>query len=309
MATKLNKIYVGAIVNRDLEIFEKLRKFTKLNYNINIVNLINFKKNSFNEGYLKKKIKKYPFSLLIVKLYSEEENQKIYDLIDKYFSDIPRLNSVRSVKICESRRNTFKLIEEKCKKINIPKTYFSINSALKAIDNGTPIIIKLDTHNIRNLSKYDRIIGVAKTREQFLNLIRRYDVQNNVLFFQEYLGKSDIIYKVYVIDQYVQTITSQDLLRKKNFTPLELIHMRVSIDHDLKRHILMLGRKFNMSIFGIDYLLKDGIPYIVDVNDFPSFRNIPEAVSLISNYIHRFLEARINLPKIPKKLKAKTYMI
>ncbi|MHA1273102.1 MAG: hypothetical protein ACTSVV_11685 [Promethearchaeota archaeon] len=309
MATKLNKIYVGAIVNRDLEIFEKLRKFAKLNYNINIVNLINFKKNSFSEGYLKKKIKKYPFSLLIVKLYSEEENQKIYDLIDKYFSDIPRLNSVRSVKICESRRNTFKLIEEKCKKINIPKTYFSINSALKAIDNGTPIIIKLDTHNIRNLSKYDRIIGVAKTREQFLNLIRKYDVQNNVLFFQEYLGKSDIIYKVYVIDQYVQTITSQDLLRKKNFTPLELIHMRVSIDHDLKRHILMLGRKFNMSIFGVDYLLKDGIPYIVDVNDFPSFRNIPEAVSLISNYIHRFLEARINLPRIPKKLKAKTYMI
>jgi len=300
---------VGAIVNRDLEIFEKLRKFAKLNYNINIVNLINFKKNSFSEGYLKKKIKKYPFSLLIVKLYSEEENQKIYDLIDKYFSDIPRLNSVRSVKICESRRNTFKLIEEKCKKINIPKTYFSINSALKAIDNGTPIIIKLDTHNIRNLSKYDRIIGVAKTREQFLNLIRKYDVQNNVLFFQEYLGKSDIIYKVYVIDQYVQTITSQDLLRKKNFTPLELIHMRVSIDHDLKRHILMLGRKFNMSIFGVDYLLKDGIPYIVDVNDFPSFRNIPEAVSLISNYIHRFLEARINLPRIPKKLKAKTYMI
>lgn len=309
MATKLNKIYVGAIVNRDLEVFEKLRKFAKLNYNINIINLINFKKKSFSEGYLKKKIKKYPFSLLIVKLYSEKGNQKVYDLIDKYFSDIPRLNSVRSVKICESRRNTFKLIEEKCKKIIIPKTYFSINSALEAIDNGTPIIIKLDTHNIRNLSKYDRIVGVANSREQFLNLIRKYDVKNNVLFFQEYLGKSDVIYKVYVIDQYVQTITSQDLLRKKDFTPLELIHMRVSIDQDLKRHILMLGRKFNMSIFGVDYLLKDGIPYIVDVNDFPSFRNIPEAVSLISNYIHRFLEARISLPKIPKKLKAKTYMI
>jgi hypothetical protein len=42
-----------------------------------------------------------------------------------------------------------------------------------------------------------------------------------------------------------------------------------------------------MSIFGIDYIVsKEGIPYIVDVNDFPSFRSIPEATSLISDHIY-----------------------
>ena len=42
-----------------------------------------------------------------------------------------------------------------------------------------------------------------------------------------------------------------------------------------------------MFIFGVDYILtEDKTPYIIDVNDFPSFRSIPEAVSLISDYIY-----------------------
>jgi ribosomal protein S6--L-glutamate ligase len=61
----------------------------------------------------------------------------------------------------------------------------------------------------------------------------------------------------------------------------------VPIEKKLKRRILRLGRRTGMSIFGVDYILtKDGVPYIVDVNDFPSFRSIPEAVSLISDYIY-----------------------
>ena len=42
-----------------------------------------------------------------------------------------------------------------------------------------------------------------------------------------------------------------------------------------------------MSTYGVDYIItKEGVPYIIDINDFPSFRRIPEAVSLISDYIY-----------------------
>ncbi|MFX0186954.1 MAG: hypothetical protein ACFE8A_04365 [Candidatus Hodarchaeota archaeon] len=300
------KIIVGSICNRDLEVFNEIKRFSKIHYRIKFVNLIK-NDSSFSIKYFKKKLKKYNIDFLIVKLYSEESNHKVYDAIKSYASNIPRLNSLKSVQTCESRKETFKLVEEKCKKLKIPKSFYSINAAFEAVSNGTPLIIKLDTHNIRNLSKYDRILGVAKSNDDFVKLIRKYDVENNTLFFQEYLGKHDDIYKVYVIDRYVQTITSQNLLLQHKFSPLELVHLRAPIEKEFKRQILRLGRKFGMTIFGVDYVLKDDIPYIVDINDFPSFRYIPEAISMISDYIYKFCVARQTLTKIPMRLKVKTY--
>jgi len=302
------KLYIGAICNRDLEIFEEIKRFSRINYNIKIVNLFKNGSINFSLKYFLKKLKKHRFSLIIVKLFSEESNKKIYDALEQYAPHIPRLNSINSVRTCESRKETFKLLESKCKKLSIPKCFYSVNAAYKAISNGMPLIIKLDTHNIRNLSKFDRIVGVAKNTEDFLKLIKHYDVQNNVLFFQEYLGKFEIVHKVYVIDKFVQAITSQSLLRQQKLTSLELIHIRVPIDKELKRQIIRIGRKFGMSVYGVDYILKDGIPYIIDINAFPSYQNIHEAVSLISEYIFRFLEARQTLTKIPMSLKVKTYM-
>lgn len=301
------KIIIGSICYRDLVKFDEIKRFSKINYGIKFVNLLK-NGSSFSVKYFKKKLKKYQISFLIVKLHSEKTNQKIYDALNTYAPYIPRLNSLKSVNTCESRKETFKLVNQKNKKLIIPKCYYSINAAYEAVSNGTPLIIKLDTHNIRNFSKYDRIVGVARSTDDFLKIIREYDVENNSLFFQKYLGKHDLVYKVYVIDRYVQTITSQNLLLQHKLSPLELIHHRVPIEKELKRQIIRLGRKFGMAIFGVDYVLKDGIPYIVDINDFPSFRNIPEAISLISDYIYKFCLVRQTLGKIPMSLKVKTYM-
>lgn len=302
------KLYIGAICNRDLEIFEEIKRFSRINYNIKIVNFFKNGSTNFSLKFFLKKLRKHRYSLIIVKLFSEESNKKIYDALEQHAPHIPRLNSITSVRTCESRKETFKLLESRCKKLNIPKCYYSVNAAYKAVSNGIPLIIKLDTHNIRNLSKFDRIVGIAKDQETFLKLINQYDVQNNVLFFQEYLGKFEIVDKVYVIDNYVQTVTSQSLLRQHKLTPLELVHIRVPIDKDLKRRIKRIGRKFGMSVYGVDYILKDGIPYIIDINAFPSYQHIYEAVGLISEYMFRFIEARQTLTKIPMSLKVKTYM-
>jgi len=301
VSSKLNRIYVGAICNRDLEIFKKIRNFCNKNYNVKIVNLLKKDPNSFNAKYLKKKLKKYPISLFIVKLFSEKENQNIYNILRDVAPNIPWLNSFESVKVCERRTETFKLIEKKHKKLHIPKTYSSIEVAIDACDNGKEIIIKRDTHNIPNLPKNDRIIGIARNPEEFKKLIK--DHQEKVLFFQDYLGDFDLIYKVYVIDRWSVSITAHNRLRQKqNLTPLELIHIRVPIEKKLKRRILRLGRRTGMSIFGVDYILtKDGVPYIVDVNDFPSFRRIPEAVSLISDYIYNAISMQQIRLKTPVK--------
>ncbi|MBY8984397.1 MAG: hypothetical protein KGD65_04965 [Candidatus Lokiarchaeota archaeon] len=286
MSSKLNRIYVGAICNRDLEIFKEIRNFCNKNYNISIINLLKKDSNSFTAKYLKKKLKKYPISLFIVKLFSEKKNQNIYNILRDVAPNIPWLNSFESVKLCESRSGTFKLIDQKHNKLHIPKIYSSLQEAIDACINGTAIIIKQDTHNIPNLPKNDRVIGIARSPEQLKKFVKNH--QENPLFFQNYLGEFDLIYKVYVIDRWVGSITSHNRLhQKQNLSPLDLIHIRVPIEKKLKRRILRLGRRTGMLIFGVDYILtEDKTPYIIDVNDFPSFRSIPEAVSLISDYIY-----------------------
>ncbi len=302
MSNKLSRIYIGSICNRDLKVFEKIKKFCSQNYNISIINLLKKGSNSFNIKYFKKQLIKYPLSFIIVKLLSDETNQEIYRTIRETTPYIPRLNSLIAVNVCESRSETFKFIEGKCKKLNIPQTYYTIEKAHEACSNGINIIIKVDKHNIPNLPKNDRIVGVAKNPEQFKELIKNFNEKE--LFFQEYLGKYDIMYKVYIIGRWVVSITSHNrLYQKENLSPLELMHIRVPIDKQLKRRILRFGRKIGMPIFGLDYILtKDGTPYIVDINDFPSFRRVPEAVSLISDYIYNNLILQRQLFKTPVKV-------
>ena len=164
------------------------------------------------------------------------------------------------------------------------------------IKNGT--IKKNEYENAINLAdrfvqlENDRILGIAENLGQFEKLTVEF--KNNNLFFQEYIGEFDLVYKIYVIDRWVGSITSHNRLQERNdLSPLDLIHMRVPVEKQFKRRVLRLGRKLGMAIFGIDYIItKEGIPYIVDVNDFPSFRRIPEAVSLISDYIYNILFVR-----------------
>lgn len=302
MSNKLSRIYIGSICNRDLEVFEKIKKFCNKNYNLSIINLLKNGSNNFNAKYLKKQLKKYPLSLIIVKLLSEESNQEICRTLREITPNVPLLNTLRAVEMCEKRTQIFRFIEQRVKKLNIPKTYFSKNEAYNACNNGIKVVIKLDTHNIPNLPKNDRIVGVARDAPQFEELVKNF--REDELFFQEYLGNSDIIYKIYVIDRWAVSITSHDRLQQKdNLSPLELIHIRMPIEKQLKRRILRLGRKMGMSVFGVDYVLtEEGIPFIIDINDFPSFRRIPEAVSLISDYIYNIVIMQQQRFRTPAKV-------
>ncbi|MFX1502414.1 MAG: hypothetical protein ACFFDH_15745 [Promethearchaeota archaeon] len=299
----IKKIWIGAICNRDMELFNQIIKFTKINYpnRISIVSLLK-KDGKFSTKYFKKKIKKYPISFLILKLYSEPLNQIIYNAIKTYAPNIPILNSLRSVSTCESRNETFKFIEKNCKKLNIPKNYYTIKDAYDACRRGIPIIVKLDIHNAPHVSKYDRILGIAKNPEDLMRLIKNYAPKK--LFFQQYLGKFDIVYKMYIIDKFTVNIRSHNRLREDKLTQLELIDIRVPINKQLKRRIKQIGRILGMVLYGVDYIItEDNNAYIVDINDFPSFKNIPEAISLISDYLYNRVYSLQVMSKVSLKIK------
>ncbi|MBY9020028.1 MAG: hypothetical protein KGD67_03140 [Candidatus Lokiarchaeota archaeon] len=291
MANNLKRKYIGAICNRDLEVLEDIKKFLFKNYNITIVNLMKNGLESFNAKSLEKRLKKYPISFLIVKLTTQELNEKVFKIIKEVCPEIPLLNTLESVQLCESRQNTFNFIKKKHKKILTPQSFSTKLEAIHASQKGTTIIVKLNSHNIPNLPKNDRIIGIASHYGKLLELIKNYN--ETELFFQEYLGEHDILYKIYVIGDWVVSITSHNRLQQLNqLTPLELIHIRIPVDEPFKKRIIRLGRKFGMSVYGIDYIITEKGPYVVDINDFPSFRSVPEGVSLISDHIYNSINMR-----------------
>ncbi|MHA1255280.1 MAG: hypothetical protein ACTSPS_06725 [Promethearchaeota archaeon] len=291
MANNLKRKYIGAICNRDIEVLNNIKKFLIKNYNITIVNLMKNGLESFNAKYLEKRLRKYPISFLIVKLTTQELNEKIYRIVKKTCPEIPLLNTLESVQLCESRQNTFNFIKKNYKKILTPHFFSTKLEAIHASQKGTPIIVKLNPHNIPNLPKNDRIIGIAKNQRELLELVKNYN--DGELFFQEYLGEHDILYKIYVIGNWVISITSHNRLQQLDtLTPLELIHIRIPVEDPFKKRIIRLGRKFGMSIFGLDYILTEKGPYIVDINDFPSFRSVPEGISLISDQIYNIINTR-----------------
>lgn len=290
MANNLKKLYIGAICNRDLEVLLQIKNFLSKNYNIILIDFMKHGLESFTEKYFKKRLKKYPIVFLIVKLTTQRQNQKIYDIINKVAPNIPTLNSLLSVQSCESRKATFQFIEKNVKKVNIPKYYETIDQVKQALSNGIQIIVKLDSHNIPDLPKNDRILGIAKSPLELESLIKGYSEEE--LFFQQYLGKFDIINKVYIIGQWNVSIISHNRLQSINLSPLEIIHIRANLDDKLKRQIKRLGKKLGMFVYGVDFIKTVNGPYIVDVNDFPSFRNIPEGISLISDLIYNLIQIK-----------------
>jgi ribosomal protein S6--L-glutamate ligase len=58
---------------------------------------------------------------------------------------------------------------------------------------------------------------------------------------------------------------------------------------------LEIGRVFNLRLYGVDLLITERGPIIVDVNSFPGFRGVPGADSALAALVERLLSERKNV--------------
>jgi ribosomal protein S6--L-glutamate ligase len=49
---------------------------------------------------------------------------------------------------------------------------------------------------------------------------------------------------------------------------------------------LRCGRVFGMELFGLDIIISEGRPYVVDISSFPGFKGVPEAALRLADYIY-----------------------
>ena len=191
------------------------------------------------------------------------------------------LNSLDSVDICQSRRKMFGLMAQKLSRISTPAMFEGVGSAERAIQAGRKVWVRRDEHNIQ---KGKRVLGKASTVDELDAIVEGWDP--DVLFFQEYLGESEEVFKAYVIGEKIYCLKktgTQDGFREDRALPA----VPVDVDETGRKVIMAIGRAFDMTVYGVDYLMQDGHPMVLDVNDFPSFRGIPGAAREICHHVYR----------------------
>lgn len=99
-----------------------------------------------------------------------------------------------------------------------------------------------------------------------------------LLIAQPYVPNSGTDLKVYSV--------AGELYATERCSPLHPAHAvrerQVPLTPEVARITAEIGAVFGLDLYGVDILLGPDGPVVVDINDFPSFRQVPDAVARVS---------------------------
>ncbi len=133
------------------------------------------------------------------------------------------------------------------------------------------------------------LVDKVRSSEELRTLAGQWGQEPVVL--QEFAAGDGWDIKLWVIDQQIfaaRRRTPLDPDAPKEDHPInseELPEEWARITHEI-------GRAFNLRLYGVDLLISERGPIIVDVNSFPGFRGVPGAASALAALVERLLAER-----------------
>lgn len=219
--------------------------------------------------------------------------------------DLPTLHDVDTVLLCKNKialdyalRKAKNKHKVELKNFIIPKSWnqslSNINKFKKWALPKLPIVIKShyqhDKYNRFNflVQKIDDVNKFCDKFKEFLT----YDV-----YVQEFIECDGIERKIYVIGDKVFGIKRENpiyiyLRDKPEDIDVGLIEREeFEITKDILRLSRILSKELNLKIFGFDLVkpIDKGKYYLIDLNDFPSFKGIPMAELELKNFIEGYV--------------------
>jgi ribosomal protein S6--L-glutamate ligase len=55
---------------------------------------------------------------------------------------------------------------------------------------------------------------------------------------------------------------------------------------DLRDLVVRCGKAFGMELYGLDVVMSDDGPYVVDISSFPGFKGVPDAARRLADHVH-----------------------
>lgn len=187
---------------------------------------------------------------------------------------IPTINNARSVRLVRDKAvaTAFAYAHG----LPIPRTYFVADPCLlQQIPEAVyPLVIK-PTNGSSGRGIY-RIDSPS-------DLVRLEIAATNKSFFlaQSYIENPGFDIKLYVTGTQVYGIAKRSPLHPEVKVEKRLIPLSL----ELRQLALHVGKIFGLDIYGLDVIETVNGPFIVDINDFPSFRRVPRAATLVSAHI------------------------
>ena len=255
---------MGVIANRDREQIEHLKD----EFGRSGASLVEFPADGRLEAT---HLASHRLDLVMLKVTTHPANARTFDALAR--TGYRHLNSLDSVKLCQSRRATFAFANAHIADVATPRAFATHGEASSALADGTVVWVRRDAHNI---PLPDRVLGVARTTRDLDDLVQGHDA--STLFFQEFLANAGDPYKAYVVGQHVVV---GHRCEAGGRVVLEPVAMPASVTDTIVR----VGHAFAMSVYGIDFFYRDGRVVILDVNDFPSFRGVPDASRRIVEFV------------------------
>jgi ribosomal protein S6--L-glutamate ligase len=161
----------------------------------------------------------------------------------------------------------------KAAQLPVPETYVTADlRKLAPLLKDGPLVVKpyrgRDGEGVRVAHDESELIDPLSRRAPF--------------FAQRYRKPDGMDHKLYVIDGQVFGV-----LRKwPAKTYEEKLGSPLTVTPSLRDYAVRCGAAFGVKILGLDIVMSDGEPYIVDVQSFPGFKGVPDAALRLADYIY-----------------------
>jgi ribosomal protein S6--L-glutamate ligase len=219
---------------------------------------------------------------------------------------IPTIN--RSWAIRRVRDKAIAVVMAQAQNIPMPATYFVAHPRLlnQVPLEEFPLVVKpTNGSSCRQIHYIDTPSALAE-----LEIESATGIANRSFWLaQHYEVNVGFDTKLYVAGNNVFAVAKRSPLHPE----IEVEKRPVAVSPALRSLALQVGRLFGLDIYGLDVVETSKGPVVVDINDFPSFGNVPEAEKLVARSVIETAQrmqqqfphdATPSVPKITHKLPA-----
>lgn len=187
---------------------------------------------------------------------------------------IPTINKAQAIRLVRDKAVAAAFAQ--AHNIVVPLTYFVAHpDLLKQIpEEHYPLVIK--PNNGSSCRGIYRVNNPAELATLEIN-----ETQARFFLAQHYVENAGFDIKLYVIGTEVFAVAKRSPLHPETRVDKRMIPLTA----ELYNLALYVGQVFGLDIYGLDVIETADGPVVVDINDFPSFGQVPKATALVSDYI------------------------
>jgi glutathione synthase/RimK-type ligase-like ATP-grasp enzyme len=176
-------------------------------------------------------------------------------------------------------------------RLPLPKTWFAAHEAVfRSVPRDRfPLVVKpFDGDGSRGLA--------LLTRPEDVDLLAPLGGRRSLFLAQEYLESDGSDLKLYGIGTRVWAVRKPSPVRFLGPGPAAMVPTEgaelIQLDAQLRDVALTCGRACGLELWGVDVAMTPKGPYVIEVNDFPTYSAIPGAGEAIARHVLTLVQVR-----------------